>query len=333
MGRGLMKEARQQEQQRKRKAEADAASKNTSKLSRRQAGSARSCMNVVQEKALEWIIDHLKEKPDEILMCKGMLESGQCSQEVVETSAVEKECFHETYMTFKSLPRYWMAEWLTNHCEFSHQWVDLVDAGGPGQIRQLFTYIIGVADSTYWPRPLLRKTLLTRFLAWSSKELGQRWKDFERNVDGTGKINWSATSPITFTWVKHGEDGARIDKVTHKSSNTTVEVKDVIITGEHKLLQPWDDMRAQFEGTSSIKPVVADLFPPSSAWRAFFAKKNFQEHAKTLQDKYEENEKRQVKGEQDILQSAKKKQTEAARAAAKARAPNRKVSAALSVSL
>lgn len=57
------------------------------------------------------------------------------------------------------------------------------------------------------------------------------------------------------------------------------------------------------------------------------------EQAKLLLDKFQENEKRQVKGEMEILQSAKKKQTEQARAAAKARAPMRKVSAALTVQM
>lgn len=235
MGRGILAQAKRQA---KRKATEQPDCTNSTKLSRRQAGSARSCMGVVQEKALDWITQHLKEHPAEILMCKGMLESGQCSQEVVDTSVVERDSFHETYMTFKSLPRYWMAEWLTNHCGFAHKWVDLVDAGGSGQIRQLFCYITGIADSTYWPRPLLKKQLLSQFLAWSAKELGERWKNFEKNVDATGKIDWGLTCPFKFTWVAHG-DGARIDKVIHISSATTVEVRDVIITGEHKLPQPW----------------------------------------------------------------------------------------------
>lgn len=101
IGRGLIVQAKRQA---KRKALKQPDCTNSTKISRRQAGSARSCMGVVQEKALDWITEHLKNHLGEIFMCKGMLESGQCSQEVVETSVVEEDIFHETYMTFKSLP-------------------------------------------------------------------------------------------------------------------------------------------------------------------------------------------------------------------------------------
>ena len=97
-------------------------------------------LSVIEQKALQWIVDYLSqpENRHQILYCKGQLESGMCDASA-HRDLQQSEVFHHTYTTWKSLPKYFIAETLVHMCKLSKELVDLIDVGGHGQLRAAFT--------------------------------------------------------------------------------------------------------------------------------------------------------------------------------------------------
>lgn len=306
-------------------AEPTGAAKSSTRFTRREAGTVQTAMACVEDQALAWIVNFLKQHRGSILMCKGMLESGQCNPIAIADSAIEKEAFHHTYVSFKSLPKYWIAEWLVNQCRFSPAFIDLIDAGGSSQVRQVFTYFTGIGESTYWPRPLLRKELLLTFLAGMLEKLGNRHEHFDKHVDKTGKINWGAGGPFTLKWAKDEVTGGHyIEEISH-SLGDTVKMDLIRISDKFGIQEPWDDLRAQFSGDIAIRLVIADLFTKDAKFKVVLAKSSLSADAKRLEDEWTASQERQVKGEREILHTAKAKQIAKAKAASRLRVPACKV--------
>jgi hypothetical protein len=113
-----------------------------------------------------------------------------------------------------------------------------------------------------------------------------------------------------------------------------VDVTIVRITSEFSLLQGWDDVRAQFTGHPTIKPVVADLFPVAgSAWKDVLSKATFKAKGAELEEAHLLVQARRVQGEKDILQSVPQQKRDRAAAAAKGRVPAHKVAIPLVIKM
>lgn len=178
------------------------------RLSRKDAKAANASLATVNRYGLEWIVEHSKTSPDQIIVCKAFLEQGQCSMKVLGESTTEKDEFHSTYTAFKSLPKYWMAEFTVPGLGFETAWVDLLDAGAARQIRQVLCYFSRINDATDWPKPLLRKALLTDSLMWrhSSRKQAQGLPEVRGRQWGSQQAR-DKTLQIHLVRDKYAEDG------------------------------------------------------------------------------------------------------------------------------
>lgn len=117
---------------------------------------------------------------------------------------------------------------------------------------------------------------------------------------------------------------------SYGNCNSQVDVDIVRITSAFSLLQGWDDVRAQFTGHPTIKPVVADLFPATAPWKVLLCKSAFKSKAKELEDARNWRQEKLVIGEQlDILHSANAQRAAKAKATAQSRVPAHKVAVPL----
>ena len=188
-------------------------------ISKKQSLLAEGNLNIIEHKAMEWVIAHLQSNRSEILTCKASLENGMCKHvaDLVGDSPATRDYFHNTYVNFKALPKYWIAGWMVSHCGFKQEFVDLLDSGAPGQLRQVFTFFTGCSEFSYWPRPLLRKDLLVEFLSFMCVQLGSRYKNFEKHVSAQGEISWSTAGVYKFEWAEIEGEPKHIQTITHIS--------------------------------------------------------------------------------------------------------------------
>ena len=142
------------------------------------AKNAKKCLDIAEETGLQWIMDFLRSPPKQILYCKSSCENGMFDKDARTNDLEQEEVFHSTYTMFKSLPKYFMAGFMVQHCNHSKEWVDLIDSAQPGQLRMVFTNWTGVSDYSWWPPALHRHELLVTFLKNQLLHLGNRHQDF-----------------------------------------------------------------------------------------------------------------------------------------------------------
>jgi hypothetical protein len=259
--------------------------------SRKEAKACEVSLNVVERKAMEWIVKFVSD-PDnkhQILYCKAQLEAGLCDRSE-QHDIEQKKVFHHTFTTFKCLPKYYEAEFLVQHCSLSKGMVDLLDVGGQGQLRQAFTFITGVSDFASWPPALHRIELLTDFLKKQVDLLGNRHRGFAKSVDGQGKIDWHDAMAYKLKWseAKDGE-GARVIQISHVQA-VGVPITSCIITSAFQVAEPWDDMRANFTGDAIINPVLASFFKADSPFKQYWGKAHFKEQAAFMDEQWDKRQ-------------------------------------------
>ena len=251
---------------------------------------AKACvvsLNVVEQKAMDWIIKFLSDPANkhQILYCKAQLEAGLCDRS--ESHDIEqKKVFHHTYTTWKCLPKYFQADFLVQHCSLSKEMVDLIDLGGQGQLRQAFTFMTGVSDFGYWPPALHRIELLTEFLKKQIASLGDRHKDFAKSVNGQGKIDWHDAMAYKLKRSSpEGNEEPRVTHITHFQAGK-VPITSCIITRAFQVAEPWDDMRASFTGDAIINPQLNSFFKNSESFKDFWGKNHFKQEANFLEQQW-----------------------------------------------
>ena len=86
--------------------------------SKAEAKATTASLSLVETKALKWIVDFLSapENRHQLLYCKGQLEAGLCDSNSGTRDVEQRQVFHHTYTTFKSLPKYFIAESLVQVC-------------------------------------------------------------------------------------------------------------------------------------------------------------------------------------------------------------------------
>ena len=176
-------------------------------------------LNVIQRNAVLWIWNHLNDpaNSDEILMCKEQLMNGFCR---VSSSADtdHSNCFHSTYVSFQSLPKYWIAAWMVQHAEFAKSAVDSINGtGSNSKLKQLWCHITGIDDHTHWPAEAHDKIILVKFVFTLMGYLGDRHKKIVFLPDFS--IDWNTCGPFRLIWGKRG-DMTCVLEIEHKQTKT-----------------------------------------------------------------------------------------------------------------
>ena len=189
-------------------------------------------LNDIQKNAIVWINDYLND-PDhanEILVCKEQLSNGFCKPSSHQ-DLNESDSFHPTYVSFVSLPKYFVAEFLHSNCGFSVQSVDLLNGTGKGgKLKHMFTNITGLEDSSHWPAEVHDKILLTKFLLKRLEDMGSREKNIKMAPDGS--VDWLDICPYAFIWCQRG-GLLVIVEVEHKSTRVKACVFVVVCVCMH----------------------------------------------------------------------------------------------------
>lgn len=294
---------------------------------------AKRALTDLQRECLKDIERHLIMHPDEILQTKAVLDKGQIHREpgrnYRDANRIE---FPSTYTLFKSLPKYWVADWMVVALHWSKEFVDLIDAAKPGQIKQAFTYVTGCSDFTWWPPALRRVELLRQFLSYMVSALGNRHEGFEAKVPATGIINWQNVGPYIYTWGEHPTQGHVVTKIEHKSTRMVATLAVVCIDSDFELLQPWDDIRAQFvKERENNKPYVEEQFPSDADFKKKLSRKHFSDKEKELREKWEKEQQETTLGDEATLVTLQRRRKQALADRSKARVPSHKVTTKLTV--
>lgn len=299
-------------------------------------------LSQVEKGALDDIIKYLKSHKAEILYCQAYLNSGGATAELNKALNINphgsdalagKDRFHATLTSFRSLPKYWIAEWMVKHCNFASSFVDLLDSQ-PNQLRQVFGLFTGLQEQAWWPPVLHRIEVLEDYCMWAGGQLGSRWQNFERNVSASGKVDWASSCPFRFEWSDASHAlGKHITKVIHRSSKTEVMVTDVVITSSFELLCPWDDVRCQFKPPEKrrVAPIISEFFPENEAWLVMQSKVGIKSKCAELELALRERETRLAKAQGPILHTAREHAASRAKEALKKRAPPTKIATPLIV--
>lgn len=189
-------------------------------ITKQQSDDAKKRQGAIEARGLKWIVAHLKANPREILSTKAELEAGlgKAMTEIHEDNK-EKESSHGTHMAFKSLPRWWIADWMVSKCKFAPKFVDLIDSMS-GQLKHVFAFLTGLSEFTCWPRPALKIAVLGEFVSFMAEQLGSRWVDFDKMVDVDGRVKWLEVCPFMFE-----RGGARPQTATSSRFSTAMRVR------------------------------------------------------------------------------------------------------------
>ena len=195
--------------------------------------------------ALDWIYSYLVVHPDQILLCKGNLESGAIqAQKVAEAKQAQDadtqvaevlpDYWHKTYTTCKSIPKYYLSHWLVDgpagmrSCD-----VDAIDGYSPGcALRRLFEWLTGLGETTWWAPALHYRATLTVWLGRQFENLGgpERMQVLKNAVDfDTGRVDWEMLTPFVFVY------SAEINEDTDYSSLPPEEIP-YLKTISHKFI-------------------------------------------------------------------------------------------------
>ena len=190
-----------------------------SKLNRTEQRRINDNMNANLKRAVIWIWNHLNEPENvhEILMCREQLMNGICRV----SANVDVDCnnsFHMTYVTFGSLPKYWIAANMVQHAGFSAATVDALNGTGKeGRLKHVWTNITGIDDSTHWPSDVHDNVLSVKFLQWCIGRHGERNKKLTFTHDFN--IDWDKSGPYKLIWGQRG-DMTVVLKILHKDTAT-----------------------------------------------------------------------------------------------------------------
>lgn len=259
----------------------------------------------------------------QILYCKAQLEAGLCDK-TEGNDTEQRTVFHHTYTTFKSLPKYYMANFLSQNAGFSKEFLDNLDFAASGQLRHAFCYMIGVSDFAWWPPALHRIELLTEFLREQLTRLGDRHRKFSTYVDSAGKVDWMKAMAYKLEW-SAGEN-AQVTKIRH--GTLVADVNTVNITSRFSVAEPWDDMRAHFTGDPIVRPNLHSFFA-DAPYKLFWTKVHLKTCADELNRKWELRERDSKVRDETILTKVTEARKEVARAKAKGRTPAHKVATPL----
>ena len=164
-----------------------------------------------------WIENFLILNSAQILLTKGQLESGQIAsmaavvkQEEARKSDDEAEdmpdIWHRTYTTIKSLPKYYLADWLVKGpAKMSKRMTDNIDANDPANgIRLAFEFLTGLGPNTWWAPALHRRMVLTAWLQEHFPRVGgpERSKVLKGAVDSAGRIDVPKLLPFNLKYTK-----------------------------------------------------------------------------------------------------------------------------------
>ena len=283
--------------------------------SSQEAKASLAALSVVEENALSWINIHLRGHRGQVLYCKAQLEAGMCDKSVESHDVEQKEVFHHTYTTFKSLPKYWQAEFLHSTAKLPKELLDLIDYASPGQIRQAFTHITGISEFMWWPPPLHRIELLTDFARGQLKLHGNRHIGFASFVSATGDIDWMKAMKYKLDWAgtAKAKEPRRLTHIKY-DDDEKVAVETVIITDAFVIMEPWDDMRSSFSGSDEvIKPFLHSFFK-GAMWRDNWQRPYFKKAADELERRWYLRQQSMLMGSGDVILTK-----SAARAKAKAK--------------
>ena len=193
------------------------AASNANTLGRHAQKRINDNLNDTNKRAVVWIWNYLNEPENqaEILMCKE-----HCSNGLFKvskgTDSDNTNAFHATYVSFASLPKYWIAAFMVQHVDFTAACVDQLNGNGKeGRLKHVWSFITGIDDYTHWPANVHDKVLLVKFLQWMMQRLGNRHTSLTFGVDF--KIDWDKCGPYKLTWGKRG-DMVCVVSILHKQT-------------------------------------------------------------------------------------------------------------------
>ena len=200
---------------------------------------ARSSVSPVLQHSLNWIVNHLTQHQDQILLCKANLEQGNIRDQalLVATEGSQKpaadlmpDFWHKTYTTCKSIPKYFIAHWLISLL-IPEEFVDAVDGVYPGfGLRRLFAYFTGLSDSTWWAPAIHVRKVLTAWLKYQFAKMGgeARLKVLKEATSNfkNPDLFFESLHPFEFTFVSTCSPGSEIDSMDR---NEDIDTSNMVI--------------------------------------------------------------------------------------------------------
>ncbi|CAK0809100.1 unnamed protein product [Prorocentrum cordatum] len=229
---------------------------------------ARKSLSQTDKIALQWINDYLATHRAQILQTKANLESGQvdCQVEDQQLDIKDRPYFPDSYMHFGQLLAWWCADFLHEWLGYPQSLLDKMDVANT--VKPTFTYITGLGDGQYWPRPCLQKRVLYLFAIAMAEKMGNRQVQFKAKIGQDGSVDFVKHGPFEYFFgAAVGEAEPVLERTVHKGTSIEAKNLPLRIDKGFKCTSPWSDANAKFVGATRWKPCVHELFndPPFMA--------------------------------------------------------------------
>lgn len=295
------------------------------KDSARKSQAKTSNEDIVEKSSRQWVINYITKHPDEVVHIRAHLEEGlHLPKKCSKSGSVDAPMWHDTYMTFKSVPKYWWASLMVKvGAEFglTKSVVDQIDAKDKHGIRRLATFLFGVSESTYLPRPCLRKVVCAQFLQHLGELMGSRWEHVKDGLVKTdGSLDWQRYGVYECVW-----EGDKVGTLRHRPKQFETALTDinVIGSGGWSLECNWSDVQGVLTN-GKFKPMLKDLFQVEADYFATFTTSCLKQLAEEVRTKYDqEYEEKVLTPDAKILHTAQGLAAESAQKKRKANPPPR----------
>ena len=313
----------------------------------RGAADSQRVLTPILEQSLTWVMNFLKVHPDQILITKANLEAGAMKGQLTAVMSITEsnsepgvipmpEHFHKTYTTMKSIPKYYIGDFMVKECKFVVQFVNEVDQD-PGALRAYFSALTGANENSPWNGPLHTRSVLTAWLRKMLKLLGNR-----HMVIGTtavmrdGKLDSKAISPYELNWDPPEKDWAKpewtksdkniptLKSIRHRFFNVEVDVSQFHINpASWDATELWSDMNAKFvTEDADMSPTLASFFKGEAGkWKELFSKERWLDDAKAVAAQLDAFHETAAVGKTNVLTAAQDQKAERMKEARSKRAP------------
>lgn len=206
----------------------------------------------------------------------------------------------------------------------------MLDAAANSQLKQISAYIFGFSLEASFPRKLLTKVVMKRWMLRRGAELGNRCQRVMANVDPEYKVDWLSAGEFELIW--QGEKATGVQLRSYGVPSLVLFPASMSVDATWKAKNLHDDMKASIESPDGFtKPTFREVYKRFAVGDAVgiaqehFAKfdaMHLRELAETLHKEHEDMQRCiSYEAQPDILKTAKAKQIASAKAK---RAPPKK---------
>ena len=254
---------------------------------------------------------------------------------------MESETWNPTYCFWRQISKTWFANLISELGEsfgLTSKMIEELDFTDRETVPRLATLFFGIRGDELFPRPLIVKAVMRKWLIHVGDQLGSRWETFQRNGgEKDGVVVLAKVSPFQFVTDAAGKIVGVSHDIINRHGNKDFGQVDgsTPLDATWTLLDAYDDRIASV-GKRMLKPKLKEFFTDvqqgnlMKIWNV----EDRDKLAKSLKDKFtSQSSKVQKLDKVALIKGAEKLKAQRVEQAKKRRAPKAGLAVALSVAM